>query len=156
MKTLKELREAKGLTQMDLSLKTKGVIKPNTLGDIENDRVTMSERAAKAMAPVLGTTPEELRVSHALGVIKQKVAKKGFKDSITYLLGVAEKEDVPTEVRLAVLKGLRSAINAIPTNDRDAYGRRDGFGRVRDSQDIPRDATGRVQRDAQGRVRNNG
>jgi len=107
-------------------------------------------------APVLGTTPEELRISHTLGVIKQKVAKKGFRDSITYLLGVAEKEDIPTEVRLAVLKGLRSTLNALPENNRDAYGRRisdshpanrDGFGRVREHQDVSRDALGRVRRD---------
>lgn len=156
MKTLKQLREERKLTQFELATKVNGKIKPGNIGAIELNQISMTRKNAEVLAPVFGMTPDELMVNHHAGIIKQEVATKGkaFKEKIGYLLGVAEDENQPTEVRLAVLKGLRSIFTALPEeNDRDAFGRkrnikpvnRDGLGRARNNEPAERDAMGRVR-----------
>ena len=143
VKTLKQLREEQKLTQFELAMKTNGKIKPRNIGAIERNEISMTRKNAEILAPVFGMTPDELMISHHAGVIKQEVAskRKTFKDKVSYLLEVAEDETQPTEIRLAVLKGLRSMFTALPEeNDRDA------FGRKREIKTVNRDGLGRARR----------
>lgn len=93
MKTLKQLREERKLTQFELATKVKGKIKPGNIGAIELNQISMTRKNAEVLAPVFGMTPDELMVSHHAGVIKQEVAskRKAFKDKVGYLLEVARR-----------------------------------------------------------------
>lgn len=61
---LKEFRKKAGLTQVDLAEKA-GIPQRNYLSKLENGTVTLSEKWALKLAPVLGCTPAELIFSES-------------------------------------------------------------------------------------------
>lgn len=61
---LKEFRKKAGLTQVELAEKA-GIPQRNYLSKLENGTVTLSEKWAVKLAPVLGCTPAELIFSYS-------------------------------------------------------------------------------------------
>jgi transcriptional regulator with XRE-family HTH domain len=145
---IKSLREAQGLTLMELERRTG--LKNSHISMVETHKTGLSDRVAKAIAPALGVKAGELIEAQALAALKHQAAEieeltpealkravsKDTKKAAAAVLALTEvikDEAIPPELRkqaskaaakLLALLGKPEATKSTRQPDRDLHGRK--------------------------------
>jgi len=113
MKNIKQYREDKGLTQFELASKA-GLKSVGNVSGFESFSKNLTWEAAQKVAKALGVSTQELFINHHVAAIKEGIKKQpNAKEVVKFLVGKAEDEALPREVRMAAINGAREVLKSL-------------------------------------------